>query len=52
MNAFQIFGILFLIVGGIQTGLSLLWIKKYPVAVLFLVMGILFVLTGIWMLKL
>ncbi|WFB34426.1 DUF308 domain-containing protein [Kiritimatiellota bacterium B12222] len=52
MNTFDIFGILFLIIGGLQSLISLLWIKKHPSSFLFLVMGILFLVVGIWMLKL
>lgn len=55
MNAFDFAGIFFLLIGGIQS-LGILWVlllsanwRKNPGMYLFLFMGILFIVCGIWM---
>lgn len=57
MNTFEIAGVFFIVMGGIQSLLVLSALfserfRKQAVIYLFLVMGILLVLTGFWMLTL
>lgn len=51
MTAFDIFGILFLVLGGTQSLVSLIFVRKNPVSYLFLILGILFIVTGVWMIN-
>ncbi len=49
MTVFDIFGILFLVLGGTQSLVSFIFIRKNPISYLFLLLGVLFILTGVWM---
>ncbi len=51
MSVFELIGILFLIIGGIQSVVSIC-LRKNPVSYLFLFIGLLFIVTGLWMMKL
>ena len=51
MNTFEIFGILFLVIGCTQSVVSVC-LRKNPISYLFLFFGLLFIGAGIWMMNL
>ncbi|MDF3127979.1 DUF308 domain-containing protein [Kiritimatiellaeota bacterium B1221] len=51
MSVFELVGILFLVMGATQSVVSVC-LRKNPVSYLFLFIGVLFILTGVWMMKL
>lgn len=49
MTLFDFFGMLFLILGGTQSLVSCIYIRKTPISYLFLLLGVLFIVAGLWM---